>query len=192
MTIPAKYENGVFKPLEAVQMKEGTVVEVRVPTVQMPVGPRRSIKDLAFFGIWKEREDIGDGPCDLRHLDGVREPIPEVIGDARGEDLSLVLQPAEGARVNNAIAVALKGVAVRMAGLGIPQPARRLDRKPEMSRHRVVRHELRRHFKRGECYFRGRLFIAVTAIWLTSDFSAASCVRSFLASSGFAGAMTFA
>jgi predicted DNA-binding antitoxin AbrB/MazE fold protein len=61
VTIPAKYENGVFKPLEAVQMKEGTVVEVRVPTVQMPVGPRRSIKDLAFFGIWKEREDIGDG-----------------------------------------------------------------------------------------------------------------------------------
>jgi predicted DNA-binding antitoxin AbrB/MazE fold protein len=50
MTIPAKFENGVFRPLEAVQMKEGTVVEVRVPTVQKPVGPRRSIKDLPFSG----------------------------------------------------------------------------------------------------------------------------------------------
>jgi len=61
MTIPAKYENGIFRPLEAVQMKEGTVVEVHVPTEQKPVGPRRPIKDLPFFGIWKEREDIGDG-----------------------------------------------------------------------------------------------------------------------------------
>jgi predicted DNA-binding antitoxin AbrB/MazE fold protein len=31
MTIPAKYENGVFRPLEIVQMKEGTVVEVLIP-----------------------------------------------------------------------------------------------------------------------------------------------------------------
>ena len=68
MTIPAKFENGVFRPLEAVQMKEGTVVEVRVPTVQKPVGPRRSIKDLPFFGIWKEREDIGDGVENVSRL----------------------------------------------------------------------------------------------------------------------------
>jgi predicted DNA-binding antitoxin AbrB/MazE fold protein len=46
MTIAAKYENGVFKPLEDVQIKEGTVVEVLVPAEQKPAGKRRSIKDL--------------------------------------------------------------------------------------------------------------------------------------------------
>jgi predicted DNA-binding antitoxin AbrB/MazE fold protein len=61
MTIPAKYENGVFRPLEAVQIKEGTVVEVHVPIEQNPISQRRSIKDLPFFGMWKGRNDIGDG-----------------------------------------------------------------------------------------------------------------------------------
>jgi predicted DNA-binding antitoxin AbrB/MazE fold protein len=61
MTIPAKYENGVFRPLEAVQIKEGTLVEVRVPGEQKSQGHRNSIKDLPFFGIWSDREDIGDG-----------------------------------------------------------------------------------------------------------------------------------
>ena len=60
MTIPAKYENGVFRPLEIVQMKEGTVVEVLVPAEQEPAGKPRSIKDLPFYGMWKDRTDIGD------------------------------------------------------------------------------------------------------------------------------------
>ena len=61
MTIPAKYENGVFMPLDIVQMKEGTVVEVLVPAEQEPARKRRSIKDLPFYGMWKDRADIGDG-----------------------------------------------------------------------------------------------------------------------------------
>jgi predicted DNA-binding antitoxin AbrB/MazE fold protein len=61
MTIPAKYENGIFRPLEMVQMKEGTVVEVLVPAEQEPARKRRSIKDLPFYGMWKDRADIGDG-----------------------------------------------------------------------------------------------------------------------------------
>jgi hypothetical protein len=61
MTIPAKYENGVFKPLGAVQIKEGTVVEVHVPVEQNPKAPRQSVRDLPFFGMWKNRADIGDG-----------------------------------------------------------------------------------------------------------------------------------
>jgi predicted DNA-binding antitoxin AbrB/MazE fold protein len=61
MTIPAKYENGVFRPLEIVQMKEGTVVEVLVPAEQEPARKRRSVKDLPFYGMWKDRADIGDG-----------------------------------------------------------------------------------------------------------------------------------
>jgi predicted DNA-binding antitoxin AbrB/MazE fold protein len=61
MTIPAKYENGVFRPLGDVQIKEGTVVAVLVPAEQQPTGKRRSIKDLPFYGMWKDRTDIGDG-----------------------------------------------------------------------------------------------------------------------------------
>jgi predicted DNA-binding antitoxin AbrB/MazE fold protein len=61
MTIPAKYENGVFRPLADVQIKEGTVVEVLVPPEEKQVLRRRSIKDLPFYGMWKDRSDIGDG-----------------------------------------------------------------------------------------------------------------------------------
>jgi predicted DNA-binding antitoxin AbrB/MazE fold protein len=61
MTIAAKYENGVFRPLEVVQMKEGTVVEVLVPADQEPERQRRSIKDLPFYSMWKDRSDLGDG-----------------------------------------------------------------------------------------------------------------------------------
>jgi hypothetical protein len=34
---------------------------VLVPTEQEPAGKRRSIKDLPFYGMWKDRSDIGDG-----------------------------------------------------------------------------------------------------------------------------------
>jgi predicted DNA-binding antitoxin AbrB/MazE fold protein len=61
MTISAKYENSVFRPLEDVLIKEGTVVEVLVPAEQKPVGKPRSIKDLPFYGMWKDRTDIGGG-----------------------------------------------------------------------------------------------------------------------------------
>ena len=60
MTIPAKYENGVFRPLGDVQIKEGTVVAVLIPAEQQPAGKRRSIKDLPFYGMWKDRTDIDD------------------------------------------------------------------------------------------------------------------------------------
>jgi predicted DNA-binding antitoxin AbrB/MazE fold protein len=61
MTIPAKYENGVFRPLENVAIKEGTVVEVHVPPEGEPARGRRSIKDLPFYGMWADRDDIADG-----------------------------------------------------------------------------------------------------------------------------------
>jgi len=60
MTIAAKYEDGVFKPLEDVKVKEGTVVEVHVPSEQAPVSGRRSIKELPFYGMWADRTDIED------------------------------------------------------------------------------------------------------------------------------------
>jgi predicted DNA-binding antitoxin AbrB/MazE fold protein len=59
MTIPARYENGVFRPLDAVKIGEGTVVEVYVPAE--PAARRaRSVRDFAFCGMWKDREEMAD------------------------------------------------------------------------------------------------------------------------------------
>ena len=59
MTIPAKYENGIFRPLEEVQIKEGTIVEVHVP--QEDGRKPRSVRELGIFGMWADRDDIIDG-----------------------------------------------------------------------------------------------------------------------------------
>jgi predicted DNA-binding antitoxin AbrB/MazE fold protein len=69
MMIAAKYEDGVFKPFEDVRIKEGTVVEVHIPLEQEPAG-RRSIKELPFYGMWKDRTDIGDGVEYVNRLRG--------------------------------------------------------------------------------------------------------------------------
>jgi hypothetical protein len=61
MTITAKYEDGVFKPLENVRIIEGTIVEVRVPSEGgRPKSQAPSVGDFAFYGMWKDRTDIGD------------------------------------------------------------------------------------------------------------------------------------
>ena len=67
MTIPAKYENGVFKPLEAVKLTEGTRVEVRVPEECVPKPPK-SVRELTLFGLWADREDIPDGVTYVNRL----------------------------------------------------------------------------------------------------------------------------
>jgi predicted DNA-binding antitoxin AbrB/MazE fold protein len=69
MTIPARYENGVFRPLEDVAVKEGTVVEVRVPDSSEPGAKRRSIKELPFYGMWADRDDLVDG---VSYVDDLR------------------------------------------------------------------------------------------------------------------------
>jgi predicted DNA-binding antitoxin AbrB/MazE fold protein len=61
MTINPKYEDGVFKPLEDVSISEGTIVEVRVPSYADRLKSKaRSVGDSAFYGMWKDRTDIGD------------------------------------------------------------------------------------------------------------------------------------
>jgi len=61
MTITARYEDGVFKPLEDVSVAEGTIVEVRVPSYADRLKAKsRPVGDFAFYGMWKDRTDIGD------------------------------------------------------------------------------------------------------------------------------------
>jgi hypothetical protein len=66
MTIAAKYENGVFKPLDDVKIEEGTVVEINVP--QREKSMPGSIRELGFTGMWAYRDDISDGVSYVNHL----------------------------------------------------------------------------------------------------------------------------
>ena len=58
MSIRAVYENGVFKPLEDVELNEGTEVEV-YPCAEVGGNGKKpkSVRDLRFFGMWKDRDD---------------------------------------------------------------------------------------------------------------------------------------
>jgi len=69
-TIAAKYEDGVFKPLEEVKLTEGTRVEVHVAEQPAPK-PRKSVRDLPIFGMWPDRDDIPDG---VTYVNRLREP----------------------------------------------------------------------------------------------------------------------
>jgi hypothetical protein len=66
-----------------VQIKEGTVVAVLIPAEQRPTGKRRSIKDLPFYGMWKDRTDIGDG---VEYVNKLRD---KPRGSARGTNGTL-------------------------------------------------------------------------------------------------------
>lgn len=64
MSIRAIYENGVLKPLEKLLIKEGTEVTVDVYPIEgqkESSGKRKSVKDFAAYGMWKDRTDFKDG-----------------------------------------------------------------------------------------------------------------------------------
>ena len=101
--------------------------------------PKGRVADVVDQGQGFDQIDIqvelgGDGAGDLRHFDGVGQAVAEVIGVAAGENLGLVFQPAKGAGVDDAVAVALEVIAIGMLGLGdsgvrgIVLPARRSRR----------------------------------------------------------------
>ena len=75
MSIRAIYKNGVFQPLEDVPVKEGTEVDVypRTEEKEKPKKPK-SIRDLGFFGMWKDRDDIGTG---VEYVSRIRKYRPE-------------------------------------------------------------------------------------------------------------------
>lgn len=70
VTIAAKYEDGVFKPLEHVKLTEGTRVEVQIPDEQPRRRPK-SVREYAAFGMWADRDDIPDG---VTYEDRIRQP----------------------------------------------------------------------------------------------------------------------
>jgi predicted DNA-binding antitoxin AbrB/MazE fold protein len=68
MAIAAKYEDGVFKPLEKVEIEDGVMVEIYVPRGEK--AKPRSIRDLGFTGMWADRDDITDG---VSYVNGLRD-----------------------------------------------------------------------------------------------------------------------
>ena len=67
--------------VKAVEIKERTVVEVHVPSSERKTrGQRRSIADISFFGLWKDRDDIGDG---VEYVNGLQANtgMPTPIAD---------------------------------------------------------------------------------------------------------------
>ena len=71
MTISARYENGVFRPLQDVPFNEGTVVEVSAPAETPPARPP-SIGDSPFAGMWKDREEMADS---VEYIDRLRRDL---------------------------------------------------------------------------------------------------------------------
>ena len=62
MVIRARFENGVFKPLQAVPVKEGTEVDVYVSNDRKNGRkPRPHLMEFEAFGLWKNRTDFKDG-----------------------------------------------------------------------------------------------------------------------------------
>src|SRR6202012_2507339 len=67
--------------------------------------------------ILVEPKRAADRARDLRHLERMRQSRPVVIALVIDEDLRLVLQPPEGSRMDDAVAVALEGTARAVLGL---------------------------------------------------------------------------
>jgi predicted DNA-binding antitoxin AbrB/MazE fold protein len=70
MTINAKYEKGVLKPLSDPGIEDGMVVEVSIRAKFAAQGKRGSVKDLSFYGIWENRTDMADS---VSYVNGLRD-----------------------------------------------------------------------------------------------------------------------
>ena len=76
-----------------------------------------------------------NGTRNLRHFDGVRQAIAKMIGLATGENLGLGFQAPEGTGMNDAVAIALKIVAVGVRGLGMAASERHFSTDSIRSQH---------------------------------------------------------
>ena len=67
-----------------------------------------------FSQVLVQVEGAGDRACDLRYLQRVCQARAHVVAGRREKDLGLVLEPPKRLRVDDAVAVALKGGAQRI------------------------------------------------------------------------------
>ena len=76
-----------------------------------------------FGKIGIQMQSAGNGAGHLRDFESVGEAIAKMIGVARGEDLRFGFEAAEGAGMNDAVAVARVVVAIGMLRLGVTAAA---------------------------------------------------------------------
>ena len=110
--------------IEAVSERLQQFVEAPFPGM-----PKRRMPDVVdqrqrLGQIRVEVQRSGHGARHLRHFDRVRQPVAEMIGIARGEDLRLRFEAPERPRMNHAIAVPRIVVAVTMPRLRPAPPPR--------------------------------------------------------------------
>ena len=130
---PGKVEVTLFKPFddaERVQIVIEGVPCARIRWIEllftrMTEGRMSDIVDerQCLRQIRIESQRGGHGASDLRHFQRMREAIAKMIGEARGENLSLRLEPAESAGMDDAVAVARVVIAVGMRDFRVaPSP----------------------------------------------------------------------
>src|SRR5436309_12881297 len=101
MAIRARDENGVFKPLEKVPLKEGTEADVYPRTGEgNGEKPRRSVKDFKAYGMWKDRTDFKDGLDYENHMRKYRKGIGCVLPTSSTQMFSFISSARTLARKN--------------------------------------------------------------------------------------------
>ena len=83
--------------------------------------------------IFVEPERAGERARHLRDFERMGEPGAVMVALVEHEDLGLVLEPAEGGRMDDAVAVAAEGAAALADGLGM-EPAAALARIARITR----------------------------------------------------------
>jgi len=84
------------------ELGQDVLAEVAERGVAEVVGERQGLDE-----VFVQAERARDGPPDLAHLDRVRQARAVVIPLVIDEDLRLVFEPAEGSRMDDAVAIPL-------------------------------------------------------------------------------------
>ncbi len=89
--------------------------------------PERRVAQVVAQGnglcqVLVQAQGPGDGPGDLRDLEGVGQARPVVVAEGRQEDLGFMLEPPEGLGMNDAVPVPLEGRPDGVRRFG-PRPA---------------------------------------------------------------------
>jgi len=134
LRIPSRVSSVRFSPREQVDDPQAltVVIEAAVTTHAIRQHPLARVTERGVAEVVRERDRLREvlvepqrarnGAGDLTPLECVGEAVPVVIALVVDEDLGLVLQPPEGARVDDAVTVALEGRAIGMIGLGVNSP----------------------------------------------------------------------
>src|SRR5580765_223446 len=105
-----------------------------------PSVPKGWMPEIVHQGQRLHQVDVhmqgrGQRARNLRNLKGVCQAVAEMIGEAPREDLRLCFQPPECSGVDDAVAIALKVVAVGMLELRIAPTARLFNTNRVISEH---------------------------------------------------------